>query len=119
MYTKSRSQYDLHFGLLVFDMFVDVEVCDAQIVSRAIFRLTGKKTNPHLLRDSVVTHIRGQDVSEKKLEALALFMGHSLATQKSSYDRRTLEEKIAPATELIQSIKPRSLDAQHQVENES
>ena len=81
-----------------------------QLVSRAMYRLTGKKTNPHLLRDSIVTHIRGQDASEKQLEALALYMGHSLAMQKSSYDRRTLDEKIAPAIDLIQSLQAGKLD---------
>lgn len=80
-----------------------------QLVSRATYRLTGQKTNPHLLRDSIVTHIRGKDASEKELEALALFMGHSLAMQKSTYDRRTLDEKIAPAIDLIQSIEPGKL----------
>lgn len=75
-----------------------------QVVSRAVFKLTGRKTNPHMLRDSIVTHVRGQDVTEKQLEALALYMGHSLAMQKSSYDRRTLGEKVAPAVSLIQSL---------------
>ena len=34
--------------------------------------------NPHLLRDSIVTYLRDTDASEKELEALALFMGHSI-----------------------------------------
>ena len=76
-----------------------------QIVSRACFRHAGKRTNPHLLRDMVVTHVRSEtDASEKDLEALALFMGHSLAMQKSSYDRRTLTQKVAPAVALIESL---------------
>ncbi|RHY81690.1 hypothetical protein DYB31_004879 [Aphanomyces astaci] len=45
--------------------------------TRAIYRLTGKKTNPHLLRDSIVTYLRGQSsATEKDLEALAIYMGH-------------------------------------------
>ncbi|KAF0719571.1 Aste57867_940 [Aphanomyces stellatus] len=77
--------------------------------TRAIYRLTGKKTNPHLLRDSIVTYLRGQSsATEKDLEALAIYMGHSLNMQKSSYDRRTKSQKVAPAVELIQSIKPSS-----------
>ncbi|OQR93804.1 hypothetical protein ACHHYP_02271 [Achlya hypogyna] len=75
--------------------------------TRAIYRHTGKKTNPHLLRDSIVTYLRGQSsATEKDLEALAIYMGHSLHMQKSSYDRRTKSQKVAPAIELIQSIKP-------------
>ena len=75
-------------------------------VARACFEYTGKKTNPHLLRDSVVTHVRGTNASEKELEALALFMGHSINMQRSSYDRRSLKEKVSPAVDLLQSISP-------------
>ena len=75
-----------------------------QRVSRACFKFTGKKTNPHLLRDMIVTHVRESDASEKQLEALALYMGHSVQMQRTSYDRRTLSNKIAPAIELMQSI---------------
>ena len=76
-----------------------------QIVSRSCFRHSGKRTNPHLLRDMVVTHVRSEtDASEKDLEALALFMGHSLNMQKTSYDRRTLTQKVAPAVSLLASL---------------
>jgi hypothetical protein len=44
-------------------------------------RLTGKRTTPHLVRDMIVTHLRGGDASEKELEALAIYMGHSIAMQ--------------------------------------
>jgi len=75
------------------------------LIGKACFDHTGKKTNPHLLRDMIVTHVRDSpDVSERDLEALALFMGHSVTMQKSSYDRRTLGQKVAPAVELLQSI---------------
>jgi hypothetical protein len=76
-----------------------------QIVSRTCFRHAGKRTNPHLLRDMVVTHVRSQtNASEKELEALALFMGHSLSMQKKSYDRRTLDQKVAPAVSLMSRL---------------
>lgn len=52
----------------------------------------------------IVTHVRESDASEKELEALALYMGHSLNMQRTSYDRRTLTTKIAPAVDLMQSI---------------
>lgn len=75
-----------------------------QIVSRACYRFTGKRTNPHLLRDMIVTHVRESDASEKELEALALYMGHSIHMQRSSYDRRTLTTKVAPAVNLLKNV---------------
>lgn len=32
------------------------------------YRLTGKKTNPHLVRDSIVTYLRGGGATERELE---------------------------------------------------
>lgn len=83
----------------------------------------------------IVTHIRkNSDASEKELEALALFMGHSVSMvstansdmyyyirriadnsmtttisnshiqQRESYDRRTLEQKIEPAIQIMQQM---------------
>jgi hypothetical protein len=38
-------------------------------------RLTGKKTNPHLIRDMVITHVRGEGLAtDAELEALSLYM---------------------------------------------
>lgn len=40
-----------------------------QIVSRCCYKYKNKKTNPHLLRDMIVTHVRkNADASEKELE---------------------------------------------------
>lgn len=47
---------------------------------------------------------RRQRTSEAQLEALALYMGHSLAMQRGSYDRRTKAQKVTPAVELLQSL---------------
>lgn len=53
----------------------------------------------------IVTHVRtNADASEKELEALALFMGHSIQMQRDSYDRRTLEQKVSPAVKLMQNM---------------
>jgi hypothetical protein len=83
-----------------------------QLVSRACFEQTGKRTNPHLLRDMIVTHVReSSNASEKELEALALFMGHSLQMQRTSYDRRTLSSKIAPAVQLLTEVNARATSA--------
>ena len=74
------------------------------LVARSCFKYTGKKTNPHLLRDMIVTHVRDSNASEKELEALALYMGHSIAMQRNSYDRRTMTQKVAPAVELLRNV---------------
>lgn len=75
-----------------------------RLFTSASMRLTGKRTNPHLIRDMVVTHLRGTDASERQLEALAIYMGHSLQMQKSTYDRRSVEQKVAPAVDLLDSL---------------
>ncbi|KAG1654661.1 hypothetical protein FOA52_003818 [Chlamydomonas sp. UWO 241] len=74
----------------------------------AAFRLTGKRTTPHLVRDMIVTHLRGGDASEKELEALAIYMGHSIAMQRESYDRRTKAQKVEPAVEMLQALNARA-----------
>jgi hypothetical protein len=81
-----------------------------QIVSRCCYKYKQKKTNPHLLRDMIVTHIRqNSDASEKELEALALFMGHSIQMQRNSYDRRTLGQKVSPAIKLMHDMNDAAL----------
>ncbi|KXZ49798.1 hypothetical protein GPECTOR_19g249 [Gonium pectorale] len=65
--------------------------------SLSAFRLTGRKLNPHMVRDIVVTYARSGHASEHELEALAVYMGHSLAEQRGTYDRRTKAEKEAEA----------------------
>lgn len=50
--------------------------------------------NPHLVRDSVVTYLRGSGATERELEALAIYMGHSVEMQRGTYDRRTKEQKV-------------------------
>ncbi|KAJ1432706.1 hypothetical protein B484DRAFT_327140 [Ochromonadaceae sp. CCMP2298] len=82
------------------------------LVSRACYEFAGKRTNPHLLRDIVVTHVRSTQASERELEALALYMGHSIGMQRSSYDRRTLPQKVAPAVLLLDSISRAPYNAQ-------
>ena len=73
--------------------------------SRTALRVTGQKTNPHLIRDMIVTHVRSQGLaSDAELEALARFMGHSSAMQKSTYDRRTQQEKVNPALSLMANV---------------
>jgi hypothetical protein len=45
-----------------------------KIFWQACFRITGRRCNPHLVRDSIVTFLRGGNASERELEALALYM---------------------------------------------
>ncbi|KAL4540242.1 hypothetical protein Ndes2526A_g03237 [Nannochloris sp. 'desiccata'] len=68
------------------------------------YRITGQRLTPHLVRDSIVTFLRKGDATERELEALALYMGHSIDMQRSSYDRRTKEEKVGPAVALLEMI---------------
>ena len=76
----------------------------ASLISRVCFRLTGKQVNPHLIRDMIVTHLRSTDTSERELEALAMYMGHSLNMQRQFYDKRTQSQKIQPAADLIRRL---------------
>ena len=57
-------------GNALYDMFTN-----------AAQRRTGKATNPHLIRDMIVTHLRSRGTSEGEMEALAIYMGHSVAMQ--------------------------------------
>lgn len=41
------------------------------------------------------------------MEALALYMGHSVAMQRSHYDRRSMNLKVAPAQQLLQQLAKR------------
>jgi hypothetical protein len=81
------------------------EPFDASSLSRtfslAAHRISGKRLTPHMVRDMIVTHLRSSDASEKELEALAIYMGHSIAMQRSTYDRRTKAEKVEPAVSLL------------------
>ena len=73
-----------------------------RLFTSAAHRITGKRTNPHLVRDMIITHLRSEaNTTERELEALALYMGHSLQTQRTTYDRRSAAQKVAPAVELL------------------
>eukprot|EP00192_Tetraselmis_astigmatica_P003402 CAMPEP_0117688120 /NCGR_PEP_ID=MMETSP0804-20121206/23611_1 /TAXON_ID=1074897 /ORGANISM="Tetraselmis astigmatica, Strain CCMP880" /LENGTH=591 /DNA_ID=CAMNT_0005500453 /DNA_START=320 /DNA_END=2095 /DNA_ORIENTATION=+ len=75
-----------------------------RLFSSTCYRLTGQQTNPHLLRDSIVTFLRSGDASEKELDALAMYMGHSPTMQRNVYDRRTKDEKVSPAIEILHRL---------------
>ncbi|BDA51332.1 hypothetical protein COCOBI_18-2090 [Coccomyxa sp. Obi] len=75
-----------------------------KIFYTSAFRISGKKTNPHLVRDMVVTYLRGNGATERELEALAIYMGHSMEMQRGTYDRRTKAAKVEPAVELLASF---------------
>ncbi|MEB3311423.1 MAG: hypothetical protein VKJ02_14445 [Snowella sp.] len=61
----------------------------------------GKAPNPHLVRDMAVTHFVREGASEAQMEALAIAMKHSRRTQREIYDRRTQNEKVAPAQDMM------------------
>lgn len=72
------------------------------------YRITGKRLSPHMVRDVVITHLRGTNATERELEALAIYMGHSVSIQKSTYDRRSKQEKVQPAVSLLESLQQKS-----------
>jgi hypothetical protein len=43
------------------------------------------------------------------MQALAIYMGHSVAMQRGTYDRRTKQEKVEPAVALLAALNQRAL----------
>jgi hypothetical protein len=68
------------------------------------YRLTGQLFTPHMVRDSIVTHLKLSGAEDIVLAALADLMAHSQKTQAQIYDRRTPSQKVAPALEALQSL---------------
>lgn len=80
--------------------------------TQAIFRrFTGVPVTPHRLRDMYVTHLKRIGVSEAELEAAALRMHHSPATQSKIYNQQTKDERIAPIYDLHSQIIQSALKA--------
>ena len=75
----------------------------------ASYAFTGQRLNPHLLRHSIVSHLKRSSTSEQELESLALYMGHSVQMQRSSYDRRSVGEKVKPAVSLLETLNASAL----------
>ncbi len=70
----------------------------------AAYRITGKATNPHLVRDMIVTHLKKAGTPGPVMDSLAELMAHSSRAQCRSYDRRTHQEKVAPALEVLRAL---------------
>jgi hypothetical protein len=75
-----------------------------KLFSHTALVVTGRPMNPHLMRDLVVTHLRAQGTGEPEMEALAVYMGHSVKQQRETYDRRTRAQKAAPAVDLMRRM---------------
>lgn len=75
-------------------------------VRKRVWRLAGKAFTPHMVRDSVVTHLSLSGATDEVMRALAELMGHSLEMQRKIYDRRTPQQRVAPALEALQSERP-------------
>lgn len=43
-------------------------------------------------------------MTDAELEALAMYMGHSVSEQRATYDRRTSAQRVEPAVELISGL---------------
>ena len=76
----------------------------ASLFAYTAYRITGKATTPHLVRDMIVTHLKQSGASSQVMESLAELMAHSPDMQRRSYDRRTQQEKVAPALEALRSL---------------
>jgi hypothetical protein len=57
-----------------------------------------------MVRDSIVTYLKLSGTSDRVLAALAELMAHSQKMQHQIYDRRTPEQKVAPALSALQSL---------------
>ncbi|MEG4280526.1 site-specific integrase [Microcoleus sp. MON1_C1] len=68
------------------------------------YRLTGQVFTLHMVRDSIVTHLKLSGAQDIVLAALAELMAHSQKTQAQIYDRRTPSQKVAPALQALQSL---------------
>ena len=78
-------------------------------VRKRVYRLTGQAFTPHMVRDAIVTHLKLSGTSDEVLAALADLMAHSPEMQRKVYDRRTPEQKVAPALMALQSLPTGSL----------
>jgi integrase len=78
-------------------------------VRKRVYRLTGQAFTPHMVRDSVVTYLKISGTSDQVLAALAELMAHSQEMQRQVYDRRTPQQKVAPALIALQSLPTGSL----------
>lgn len=74
------------------------------VFKKAAFSLTGKLLTPHLVRSIVITHLRNTGATDIEMESLALAMGHSREMQRKVYDRRTKQQKLAPAQNIMLKI---------------
>lgn len=78
-----------------------------QLFRHAIYRASsnlfgeGKATNPQLVRTILITHCFRMGASDAEMEALAVGMKHSRRMQRQVYDRRTQQERIQPALDLM------------------
>ncbi len=77
-------------GASIYDVFIG-----------AMYRVTGKRTNPHLIRSMCITHFQRTGATDKDMEALALAMKHSREMQREVYDKRTQQEKVQPALNMM------------------
>jgi hypothetical protein len=66
----------------------------------------GKALNPHLVRSMAITHFIREGATEQQMDAMSIAMKHSRDAQKRDYDRRSQQEKLAPAQQMMLSVKP-------------
>jgi len=81
----------------------------SQYLSAATHALTGHRVNPHLVRDIFATHFLDQGAPDSDVASLAYAMGHSQEMLRTSYDRRTPNQKHRPIQSAMSKLVQESL----------
>ncbi len=69
-------------------------------------RKTKFPLNPHALRDIYVTHINNLNLPEETRRAIAYMMHHDLDTANKTYNKQTMDEKIALGVDFVNRANP-------------
>lgn len=73
-------------------------------LSRAAYGKTGKRLNPHLLRDIYATYFLDLEYSDAVISALAYSMGHTVKELRKSYDARRSGDKRRPIETALTDV---------------
>ncbi len=79
------------------------------LVQNNMYRLTGKWTNPHLLRHIYITYCLEAERPDEYMDALQLLMQHSKAMQRGPYNLSAKMHSIMPALQMIHNEEPAPL----------
>ena len=75
----------------------------ADFIQSIFKRKTKFPLNPHALRKIYITHINNLNLPEETRRAIAYMMHHDLDTANKTYNKQTMDEKIALGVEFVNS----------------